>query len=173
MKESNIKDKVVMEAKRIEEDSLYSAKGHFYAGQFWASLRLWLGIPAVVLSAIAGTAALSRFDHHNTLAGVLSIVVAALTAVTTFLNPNEKATAHQKAGNDYNSLKNETRIFHEIGSVSLIDEEESMINLEELSKRRDTMNKEHMQIPKWAFRKARKAIEGGEASYEVDGTHEK
>ena len=169
--EEPLKKKIKEEAERIEEDSLYSAKGHFYAAQLWVNLRLWLGIPAAVLAAIAGTAALSKFDHHNVVAGVLSIIVAALTTVLTFLNPNEKASAHQKAGNDYNSLKNEARIFHDIGAAIIAEEEDPATSLRELSQKRDAMNKEHVQIPKWAFKKAKKGIEEGEAAYKVDGSH--
>jgi len=102
------------------------------------------------------------------LAGVLAIIVAALTAVMTFVNPNEKANAHQNAGNDYNSLRNEARIFYEVNMVNIVDENELTTELEELNSKRDAMNKEHIQIPKWAFRRARKGIEEGEGSYDVD-----
>lgn len=161
------KEKIINEAKRIEEDSIYSAKGHFYAAQCWVNVNLWLGGISVVLSAIAGASALSQFDYHNIVAGGLSIIVAGLTAVITFINPNERASVHQKAGNKYNALKNDARIFHEI-EVDDIDEKSALDNLKKLNDRRNKLNLESHQIPKWAFEKARKGMEEGEAEYKVD-----
>ena len=39
---------------------------------------MWIGVPMVLLSAIAGASALSQFDSKHIVAGFLSIVVAAL-----------------------------------------------------------------------------------------------
>jgi len=157
---------IVDEAKRIEEDSLYSSKGHFYAGQCWSGVGLWLGCITAVLSAVAGTSALSKFDHSTTVAGSLAILVAVVTAIITFTNPNEKATLHKEAGNKYNSLKNDVRIFYEIEAS--INEKEAIRKLKELNGRRNQLNQESVQIPKWAFEKARVGIEDEEAEYQID-----
>jgi hypothetical protein len=162
------KDKIYKEAKRIEEDSLYSAKSHFYAGQCWSNVNLWLGSIAAVLSAIAGTSALSQFDYHNIVAGGLAIIVTGIVALMTFINPSEKASAHQRAGNKYNALRNDTRIFYDI-ELNKIDDTEAVEILHKLNERRNVINDESHQIPKWAFLKARKGIEEGEAKYNVDG----
>lgn len=161
------KGKIINEAKRIEEDSLYSAKGHFYAGQCWMNANFWLGGVAAVLSSIAGVSALSQFDYHNIIAGGFSIIVAGITAIITFINPNERATTHQKAGNKYNALRNDTRIFYDI-EISGMDDQKSIGALKELNNRKNKLNIESYQIPKWAFKKARKGIEEGEAEYKVD-----
>ncbi len=161
------KEKITNEAKRIEEDSLYSAKAHFCAGQCWVNVNLWLGGISAVLAVVAGASALSKFDYHNIVAGVLSIIVAGLTAVIAFINPNEKATTHQKAGNEYNALRNDARIFYDIEIVE-IDDRKSIADLKELNERRNRLNNDSSQIPKWAFEKARKGIEEGEAKYKID-----
>lgn len=161
------KEKIIKETKRIEEDSLYSSKGHFYAAQFWTNLHLWIGIPATAMAAIAGASALSQFDNHQIIAGILAILVSALSAVSTFINPNEKATIHHNAGNRYNSLKNRSRIFGEI-DVDLETNEVLLTRLRSLSAERDELNEKSPQIPKWAFRKARKGIEDGEAQYKAE-----
>ncbi len=161
------KEKTITEAKRIEEDCLYSAKGHFYAGQCWGNVHLWLSGISAVLSAIAGVSALSHFDYHNIVAGVFSIIVAGLTGVITFVNPNARASVHHKAGNKYNSLRNDTRIFYEI-EVNNLDDSKVVEELKKLNDRRNKLNIESPQIPKWAFEKARKGIEEGEADYKVD-----
>ncbi len=163
----NDKEKIINEAKRIEEDSIYSAKGHFYAGQCWVNMNLWLGGISAVLSAIAGASALSQFDYHNIVAGGLSIIVAGLTAVITFINPSERSVVHQKIGNEYNALRNDTRIFYDI-EVNNMDEKRAIEDLKKLNDKRNKLNLESHQIPKWAFEKARKGIEEGEAKYKVD-----
>ncbi|UCH11899.1 MAG: SLATT domain-containing protein, partial [Candidatus Omnitrophota bacterium] len=93
-----------------------------------------------------------------------------LTAVNTFLNPNEKANRHKDAGNAYNSLRNRARIFHEIELETLQNEAAALSVLKELSKERDKLNKESSQIPKWAFQKARRGIQEGEATYAFENT---
>jgi len=161
------KEKIINEAKRIEEDSLYSAKGHFCAGQCWGNVNLWLGGISAVLAATAGASALSQFNYHNIFAGVLSIIVAGLTAIIAFVNPNKKATTHQEAGNKYNALRNDARIFFDIEIVEM-DDKKSIDDLKKLNERRNKLNINSSQIPKWAFEKARKGIEEGEAKYKID-----
>jgi hypothetical protein len=163
------KENLIKEARRIEEDSLYSAKGHFVAAIFWTNFHLWIGVPTAILAAIAGASALSQFDNHNIVAGILAIIVTALTAITTFLNPNEKANSHLNAGNKYNSLRNKARIFCEIDSCGENNSiQELTKQLKELAKQRNELNQNSPQIPRWAFKRAKKGIEGGEANYKVD-----
>jgi len=164
----NIKENMIKEAKRIEEDSLYSAKGHFVAANFWTNFHLWIGAPTAILATIAGASALSQFGNQNIIAGILAIIVAVLTAVITFLNPNEKANAHLNSGNKYSSLRNKARVFYEIDFYTVKSDEELSKYLKELVKQRDELNQDSSQIPGWAYKKARKGIKEGEASYYVD-----
>lgn len=161
------KNEVIKEARRIEEDSLYSSKGHFYASQFWSNLHLWIGIPASIMAAIAGASALSQFDYHEIIAGVLAIVVSAFSAVATFINPNEKAKEHLALGNMYNNLRKESRTFCNI-DADMCSENDLLVKLKSLSQQQNDLNSRPIQVPKWAFRKARKGIDEGEAHYEID-----
>lgn len=165
---NEIRENIIKEARRIEEDGLYSAKGHFVAADFWTNIHLWIGVPTAILAAIAGASALSQFNNHNVIAGILAIVVAALTAVTTFLNPNEKANIHLSSGNSYNALKNKARIFCEIDSRSGDLYENIISQFRDLANQRDNLNKKSPQIPRWAFKLGRKGIEEGQADYRVD-----
>lgn len=162
-----IKRKILDEAERIEEDCLYSAKGHFQAGRFWGNFNLWIGIPTTILAAVGSATALSSFDSHGLVAGILAIIVAALSAVATFVNPVERADTHLSAGNKYNSLRNRARTFGEI-DIDIERNDKLLLTLKDLSKERDGLNQELPQIPQWAFRKARKGIEEGEAQYVID-----
>src|SRR5947208_483213 len=104
-------DSINREAKRIEEDVIYSAKGQWEAARTWNLCHFAVGIPITILAAVGAG---SGFSHHSFAAGVISALVAAGTAVLTFLKPSERATQHTQAGNAYKSLHNRTRIFREI-----------------------------------------------------------
>jgi len=164
----DFKENILKEARRVEEDSLYSAKGHFVAANFWMNFHFWIGVPTVILAAIAGASALSKFDNHEVVAAGLSIIVAALTAVMTFLNPNEKSNSYLNTGNKYNSLRNRVRIFCEIDSCTDLSDQELSQRLKVLAEHRDELNRDCPQVPTWAYKKAKKGIEEGEADYKVD-----
>ncbi len=100
----------------------------------------------------------------------MAIIVTAFTAVTTFLNPNEKANSHRNAGNKHNSLRNKARIFCDIDSCGEDSIQELTKQLKELAKQRDELNQNSPQIPRWAYKKAKKGIEEGEAEFKVDKT---
>jgi len=162
------KDEIIKEARRIEEDTLYSSKGHFAASHFWSNFHLWVGIPIVFLSALAGTSALSEVSHKNLIAGILAIIVAVLSGVWTFINPNEKASAHLNSGNNYDALQNKIRIFR---TIECWDEESNKVlteKLKTLTDQKDKLNLSCPQIPHWAYKAGKKGIEAGEADYRVD-----
>lgn len=160
----NITEKLSEEAKRIEEDAIYSSKSHYEAARNWRNIYLWLGIPAAL---IAGVSGVSAFEEYNHIAGFTAIIVAALTSISTFLNPSEKAQAHYTAGLKFTSLKNRTRNFYEIELVESQNDNLKEILLS-LSAERDSTNETSPQIPRKAFLKARKGIEEGETKYSVD-----
>ncbi len=94
-------------------------------------------------------------------------MVAGGTAVVTFMNPNERATLHRSAGDEYNALKNNTRIFREIEAEQL-SETDALDRLHKLTDSRNDLNASSSQIPKWAYEKAKKGINAGETTYRVD-----
>jgi hypothetical protein len=164
----NVRENVLKEARRIEEDNLYSAKGQFVMANFWSRFHLWIGVPTAILAAIASASALSQFDNHNLIAGILAIVVTGLTAVTTFVNPNEKASAHRNSGNKYNSLRNRARIFREVDSQTAKSEQVLTDRLKQLAGERDELNQSSPPVFRWAYIRAKKGIQEGEADYEAD-----
>lgn len=165
---SKTKGEIIREAKRIEEALLYSSKGHFSASHFWENFHLRIGVPMILCSAVAGASALSKFDPDHIFAGLLSILVAVLSGVITFLNPNEKVRVHLSAGNNYDSLMNKVRIFWSIGCWR--DESEQVLTetLKNFSEQKDHLNQTCPQIPRWAYNRAKKGIKDGEGDYMVD-----
>ena len=168
MDNDHCRDGVLREAHRIEEDSLYSSKGHLDAAQTWETVHFVVGCTCAVLSAIAGASALAQFDYHNVVAGLLSILVATLTAGLTFVRPDERSSAHSTFGRQYSRLRNAARIFYEVEIPGTDDDAELTKRLAELNEERDSLNAEAPQIPSWAFRRARRGIEEGEATYATD-----
>ena len=165
---SKTKDEIIKEAKRIEEACTYSAKGHFEAARFWSNFHLYLGIPIVVFSAVAGATALSQFVNSKIIAGLLSILVAVLSGLMIFLNPNEKSGTYLNAGNNYDSLQNKVRMFWSIDCWREKSDDILTEKLRYYSEQKDKLNQACPQIPWFAYQSAKRGIERGEANYKVD-----
>lgn len=167
---SKTKDEIIKEAKRIEEALLFSSKKHFVSAQYWSLFHMCLGLPMVVVSGIAGAEAFKQFDKQHLLAGYLSISVAVLSAIMTFLNPNERASKHTAAGNGYDALMNRARIFWSIDCWR--EESEALLTkeLKDLSEQKNKLNQSAPEPLFFAYSIAKKSIEAGEGKYEVDAT---
>ena len=159
---------IVKEAKRIGENCLYTSKSHFVAEHFWNNFHLWIGIPTMILAAVAGTIVFADVPNNNLIAGIISIAVTILTAITTFLNPKESSNTHHTAGSNYDSLLTRVRIFWTIDCR--VEESIDVLTskLRDFSEQRERLNHDCSQPPKWAYRIAKKGIEEGEADYKVD-----
>lgn len=162
---SDVHTEITAEAKRIEEDALYSARSHFTAAQIWKCVNLIIGIPSALAAGAAGVVAL---QDHPTAASVIAFSVACTTALMTFLDPSGKANQHLVAGNAYNALKNTARIFGNIDVRMLDGDGAAKERLVELAKHRDDLNASSPQPMSMAFWMARRGIEHGEAAYAVD-----
>jgi hypothetical protein len=158
-------DAIRTELERVEEDCIHSGKSHFNAHARWSCYHYWLGIPAVVLSSIAGLAFFKDFPEFG---GALSAIVAVLTALSTFLKPSERAAAHKGAGDQYLSLRNDARVFREIKLTHVCDAQSAIDGLTEFSTRRNELNQASPQFSNSDFVKARAGIEAGEAAHVVD-----
>lgn len=162
----SIRAKLEKEACRVEEDSLYSSKGHFEAAAWYGRVHLWLGLPAAIL---AGIATAFAFADLGIWAGVLSIVVTALTAVVTFVNPSQRQAMHHAAGVRAHALRSRLRFFREIELVGNAQDDELVDRLRAMCEEYQDIRSSSPQIPNWAYGRARKGIEEGQAAYEIDG----
>ena len=170
---SQTRDLVIIEAKRLEESTLYSCKGHHEAAQSWKAWHLRLGIPTVIISTLVGVAAFTKTAEQNpyvaTFAVACSIIVPVLSGITTFLNPNERQSAHLAAAHAYDRLNNAARMFWCIDCWAADATDEGLTaQLKSLVAEKDDLNKASPQIPKSAYKKAKKGIQSGEASFQVD-----
>ena len=133
-----------------------SPRAHFRASNGWANVRLSVGGLAAVLAAIAGASALSRVDGGNIIAGVLALAVTTLTAVTTFLNPSERANAHLRAGNAYLGLENRARLFYRVELLSGKPESDLERRLTHLVDDLNELNKTSPQPGRRSFQRAKR-----------------
>jgi hypothetical protein len=156
---------IEQELHRIEEDCNHSCKAHFNAGDRWNRYHYFLGIPAVVLSSIAG---LAFFKDYPLVGGAISSLVAVLTALSTFLKPSERASSHKSSGDQYLGLKNDARVFRTVRLAYACDDQAAIDGLDEFTKRRNEMNQASNQCSKSDFNKARKGIDAGESTHKVD-----
>jgi len=163
----DLKKLILKEADRIEEDCTYSAKGHMNAAATWRRVNYYLGIPATALTALAGATA-SNTILSNDYTPFIAFLSTIITAILTFIKPNEKADLHSKSGSALNSLKNNTRIFKEIEILRIDDFDLLEKRLRALSDERNKLNKESLSIPYFAYKKAHKGIVKGESTYRTD-----
>jgi hypothetical protein len=169
---SNAKAQIIDQAKRLEETTLYSSKGHHRAAAHWAQSHLWLGLPMAILSTIVGAATFSQYAEQYPevafIAGCISITVAVLSGVTTFLNPNKREASHLAAAHGFDKINNDARVFW---SVECWLEESEIVptaKLKELIDRKNELNGKSPQIPNWAYQKAKKGIVAGEVEFKVE-----
>ena len=147
------------------EDTEHSAKAHFEAARIWENVNLALGIPATIIAAVSGILAISEL---TALAAMTTIIVAILSGLLTFLNPSDRASKNLKAGNTYNAVRNDARIFANIKCKNYNSTDELEKQLDDLNSRRNTLNDDSPQISNWAYKKSKAAIAIGETLYKVD-----
>lgn len=170
--QSKAKAQIIDEAKRLEETTLYSSKGHHNAAAGWGRGNLWLGLPTTVLSTLVGAASFAQFAKQSPevalAAGCISIAIAVLSGVTTFLNPNKRESAHLAAAHGFDKLNNDARVFWSV--ECWLEESETILTgkLKEMIDRKNDLNSKSPQIPNWAYEKAKAGIAAGEAEFKVD-----
>jgi hypothetical protein len=152
------------ELERIEEESTRTGKSHTYAALRWGSYHYWLGLPAVLLGAVATFA---FFKSDPMIGGGLAALVTALTALQTFLKPSERAANHKGSGDQFGALRNDARVYRKIQMILAADVEAAAA-LRELSDRRNKLKDTCPPFSDRDKRKAETAIEKGETLYEVD-----
>lgn len=162
------------EAQRIHESAMYSSQGQFEQAKIWRGVNLWLGIPAAVLAALAGSAVLSSGDWSilgmggSTLGGLLALASAALTAILTTMNASHRHTQSQASGNAFLQLQTAARQFAAIDILTL-PYEDARDTLESLTNSRDELNKTADAPGHVAYFKAKKNIERSQGqTYAID-----
>lgn len=91
------------------------AVGHYRAASRYTKLHYFLAVPAIVLSAIVGTAVFASLQQMPSLAwqvtvGLMSMAAAVFSLLQPTLGYLEKAEKHRVAGSKYNSVGRELEL---------------------------------------------------------------
>lgn len=169
----SLRDKLVREARRVEEDTLHSSKGHYAAAERWRNLHLWIGVPTAISTGIAGVVVVGGPAEVggvplDAVFGLVAIAGAVATAMMTFLTPDRQRSAHQTAADKYNTIKGRARRFYEIDVHRLFDDEQLSARLDALIEERDGLYESSPLIPSSAYEKGKRGIEAGQATYRTD-----
>ncbi|MBB3189911.1 SLATT domain-containing protein [Halomonas cerina] len=108
----HILEAVRREATDIEKEAMIAADAHFLAGWRWGKVHLMLGIPSTILAAVAGVSAFSELPAPLT-AGV-AMLVAALSALSTFLSPGDRAGAHRAASTTFSDIRRAASLLRDV-----------------------------------------------------------
>lgn len=158
----SIRENIKEEARKLAICALYSSKGHFYAAEYWKRLHYWLGVPLTIVSAVGVYYSVEPIGH------MLSCMVFVLSSLLTFLNTQKNRDSHFYSGELYDELYNQTRQFMRIECMDEFGQkdEELKIKLDRLYDRKYKLDKFSLQIPKHAYKKAKKGIKQGEGSFD-------
>ncbi len=165
---SKTKTEIIKEALRIEESARFSAKSHYNDSSMWGFFHLLLGVPTTVLSGIVAVKSFAQFDGSHNISGIIALIVAALSGLMTFLNPNQKSAIHHKAGSSYDSLDNRVRIFRTLDCWGKDSELVLTNKLKEFSEEQSRLNADCPQPSFVGYITTKLGIKNGEAEFEVD-----
>ena len=136
------------------------SRAHVLVSIRWSNAHLYIGIPSTVFAALASVQAISEFQNsEDPTAGILhiifSLLVAGLAPLLTFLNPMEKANAHQAASRVYEQIADRYDAFLLeclVHPDNLTNELNQLIQLNQIY----TEDKKPLPLtPEWAFRSAK------------------
>ena len=164
------------EARRISEDALYCYAGHAQEARSWERLHLWMGIPTTILAAITGVTSFSDTGgsalllglNSSIVVGVLAFTVAALSGLSTYLDPKGQASKHYHAATAYMALLNDIRIFRQIDCARPKDGDDLAENLKKFNARLNELNSQPIIISIRAQRIGEKLIRAGRYAYQID-----
>jgi len=141
--------------KEVEANELYVltlAKAHLDTAIVWGNVHLYLGIPNTVIAALAGASALSSFSNSSLIAGILSIIASILAAVSTFLNPSDRAKSHLKTSNEFERLYKRMKMLRINSSDNEVTRQELTSKFDVLIEQLYDLRDSSSAVPDWAYR---------------------
>ena len=106
---------------------------HYTAGNIYARLNYFLGVPVVALSAAAGTTVFVSLEAKTSQAaliitGVVSMSVAVLAGIQTFLRFSERAEQHRTTAARYGVIKRSIEQMRAIGATATDTEADQFLD---------------------------------------------
>lgn len=148
----------IEELKQLQDDMLYTEKGHFAAAQAYGRTHLLLGLLATGASAISGATIISSLS--KTAAGLLALLAALAAGLVTFLKPDQTAQRHTAAGQQLGTLRVEARQIMRL-DVSHTDPTDVREKIRNIAARKSKIDATAPQVSDAAFKRARSKIKEG------------
>ena len=120
------------ELRELQNDILWTEKGHFTSASGLRAVRLLMGGVATVASTVAVATIVA---DHTTVAGVFALIGAVLSGLMTFLKPEEAAQQHLVAGRKLGTLRVEIRQALKL-DVGVLTEQELRAKVADLAQRK-------------------------------------
>ncbi len=124
-------------------------EGHYDSGLFYERFFLILGVPVIVLSALIGGSEILDIIGKQ-LGGVVSLCIAVLAGLQTFLKFSQRSERHRMAGARYGGIK---RSLEEVLITLAESGGSAKSEVHEIKKQLDSLASECPEIPKRIFRK--------------------
>ena len=142
-----------LEFEVIGAQSRIAAAAQRSVSEHWHRLHYCIGIPATVIAALAGAAALSQLAGPI-LAGALGLTAAVLTGLLSFLNPSERASRASDAVRSYVELEGDAAYFSNLHLYTKPDLDAALSVIEELRSRKQRVNDRADVPPRRAWNRA-------------------
>ena len=148
LEEEKIFENVSSISHKLRKDAHISAVKHGLAAERWGGYHYLLGISATGISAAVGAGIIANNPSLVLVAGVMSLILVIVSAVSTFLNPEEKSSSHYEAGNNFRVLANKAEVLIDIDLVLRQKScEELAESLKQLTNERDELVKKSPRVP--------------------------
>ena len=131
-------------AEKYQRYTIIKCNAHYRASEIYSNKRLYLGVPATILSTVVATSIFASLSKGATsflisfATGALSVVAAVLAALQTLLRYSELSTEHRRAAVSYESVRRRIDIF--LLTYNQTDDREAALKqLEEITSKIDTI----------------------------------
>lgn len=158
---ADVRKAVDDELRRLEEDILYTEKGHFAASDEHSRVHLGLGLLATITAAVAATTIIGKSDPW--IPGVLALIAAVASAVLTFVKPDERAAQHLQSGRALAALRvriRQTRTI-DLAADGVVNAAAWKAAIEDLTTQKSDVDSAAPPVSDRFFKKAQQKIQAG------------
>jgi hypothetical protein len=158
-------------ANTILTDAEYTGRQDLLVGQWWAWIRLVLGLPGAIVAALtsAGAALSALTNGDPSVTAGLALASALITTLKAALRPEERAAGHTSKGGAYITLRNHARDFMTIDLRSSVSTDALEDRQRRLRERLEALRaQEPLGLPPFAYRIVRWQIGRGQYDYKND-----
>lgn len=140
---------------------------HYECARRFERLHLWLGLPAIALSTLVGTAVFSSLEKTTDfrvqiVVGLLSVTAAVLTGLQTFLRYAELAERHRIAGARFANLKHRMELLSTLPPATEADMRVALASIEESWAK---LREESPTLPTRVWKQIERTVEFGKPLY--------